>query len=267
LGTRKLYYLLREEFSGTPLAGRDKLFALLGENGLLVRKRRRNAPRTTCSWHHYHRYPDLYQGRIPAHVHQVWVSDITYLRLFPEGFVYLSLVTDACSHKIVGWDVSETLGLEGALSALQRAVATLPAQYSLIHHSDRGVQYCSYPYTDYLRSAGISISMTQSGDPRENAVAERVNGILKEEWLNRETFTDRAQAARRVAEVVELYNTKRPHLSLDYRTPQQAHTLPAVPTLMPEAQPNRETGAPSTGLRRRWHTYQKRKEGEEKIAT
>lgn len=223
IGGRKLLYLLRQEFPPEQLMGRDSFFDFLGKHGLLVRRRKRKAPLTTNSWHHFHKYPNLYNGKIPDGPNQVWVADITYIRLFNGDFLYLSLLTDAYSHKIVGWYLSDTLSMQGSLEALKQALVDLPDNHSLIHHSDRGVQYCSNDYTKQLKSRHIGISMTENSDPRENAIAERVNGILKSEWIDRECITSLKQGRKRIASIVAIYNNKRPHLSIDMLTPAQAH--------------------------------------------
>ena len=188
LGGRKLYELLNRRLPDSLLPGRDKFFDFLRSQGLLIRKHREYRPITTVSWHHFHKYPNLWRGRIPDGPNQVWVSDITYIRIEDGRFLYLSLITDVYSHKILGWFLSESLSMEGPLNALRMALEELPEGHQLIHHSDRGVQYCSNAYVELLQKNGIQVSMTENGDPRENAVAERVNGILKEEWFNREVI-------------------------------------------------------------------------------
>ena len=242
LGGRKLYALLDQRLPSALLPGRDKFFEFLRSQGLLIRKRREYRPKTTVSWHHFHKYPNLWKGRIPDGPNQVWASDITYLRMTDGNFLYLSLITDVYSHKIVGWFLSESLGMEGPLNALKMALKELPQGHQLIHHSDRGVQYCSHSYVDLLQKNGIQISMTENGDPRENAVAERVNGILKEEWFNREVIASLDKGRTRTDEIVRIYNEMRPHMSNDYLTPAQAHL---------------QNGS----LKRRWKTYYKKKEG------
>lgn len=242
LGGRKLHEMLAERLPGTLIPGRDKFFDILRSQGLLIRKHREKRPMTTLSWHHFHKYPNLWKGRIPDAPNQVWAADITYIKMGNGTFLYLSLVTDVYSHKIVGWSLSESLGMEGPLNALKDALKELPKGHRLIHHSDRGVQYCSNAYVNLLQENGIQISMTENGDPRENAVAERVNGILKEEWFNREVIESPDKGKTRTQEIVRIYNEIRPHMSNDYLTPQQAH---------------QQTGA----LRRRWKTYYNKKEG------
>lgn len=241
LGGRKLYELLNQRLPDSLLPGRDKFFDFLRSQGLLIRKHHEYRPITTVSWHHFHKYPNLWRGRIPDGPNQVWVSDITYIRIEDGTFLYLSLITDVYSHKIVGWFLSETLSMEGPLNALRMALEELPEGHQLIHHSDRGVQYCSNAYVELLQKNGIQVSMTENGDPRENAVAERVNGILKEEWFNREVICSLEKGRERTGEIIRIYNEMRPHMSNDYLTPQQAH---------------QQNGT----LRRRWKTYYKKKE-------
>jgi transposase InsO family protein len=241
LGGRKLYHLLGKLLPAGLLPGRDAFFKLLELNGLLIRRRKVPKPTTTLSWHHYHKYGNLYKGRIPGRPNEVWVTDITYLRLEDGGFLYLSLITDAYSHKVVGWHLSDSLCMDGPLEALRIALPRLGQGHSLTHHSDRGVQYCSHAYVALLQAHGISISMTENGDPRENAVAERVNGILKEEWLNREAISSLAHGRALVDKAIAIYNDKRPHMSIDYLTPSEA---------------DQQEGE----LRRRWRASYKKKE-------
>ena len=242
LGGRKLYALLGQRLPSGLLPGRDKFFEFLRSQGLLIRKRREYRPMTTISWHRFHKYSNLWKGRIPEGPNQVWASDITYIRMDDGTFLYLSLITDVYSHKIVGWWLSESLGMEGPLNALKMALEDLPEGHRLIHHSDRGVQYCSNVYVDLLQSNGIQISMTENGDPRENAVAERVNGILKEEWFNREIIDSLEYGKTRTCEIIRIYNEMRPHMSNDYLTPQQAHDQSGI-------------------LKRKWKTYYRKKKG------
>lgn len=223
-GGRKLHLMLSERLPLEMQTGRDAFFELLEREGCLLR-RRKSKVRTTDSRHDYAVYPNIIKDIVLNHAHQLWVSDITYLQAGYRQYYYLSLVTDAYSRKVVGYHVCETLHTEGPLKALQMALKQLPSERKgvLIHHSDRGCQYCSGRYTGKLASAGIRISMTENGVPRENAIAERVNGILKEEWLNHADFTGLQQSRQVVAKVVELYNTKRKHSSIAMLTPEQAH--------------------------------------------
>jgi len=214
IGTRKLFSLLR------PDIGRDAFFGLLRESGLLVRQKRRHA-RTTFSYHRFRKYADLAKGMIVERPDQLWVSDITYIRM-GEGFAYLSLVTDAYSRKVIGFSLSHALSTDNCLGALKMALKQREGDYPLVHHSDRGIQYCSGAYTELLQKEGIAISMTQSGNPRDNAIAERVNGILKMELLQ-DSYADINSAGQSVKQAIIIYNTLRPHSSLDMMTPEKAH--------------------------------------------
>ena len=225
LGGRKLHHLLSAQMEGTwELMGRDRFFHLLRQEHLLVRTRRRST-RTTMSRHGMPVYPDLIKGAPVTAPGQVWVSDITYWRV-KEGFYFLFLITDAGSHKIVGHHVARSLDGDHAIIALLKAQrgSTLPLE-GIIHHSDRGSQYCFTHYVRHLRAAGMRISMTQSSDPRDNAIAERVNGILKNELLAHHRVESIAQARAALDHAVVLYNQQRPHLSCDMHTPEQAHSL------------------------------------------
>jgi transposase InsO family protein len=209
LGGKKLYFMLRPDICRLfPHFGRDKFFDLLRRHDLLV-ERKRQYRKTTHSYHHFHKYGNLIKDLSISRPNQVWASDITYLRT-DNGFVYLSLLTDMYSRKIVGWSLSESLSIEGCLSALKNALKGNPSQQSLTHHSDRGVQYCSHCYVNTLKKNKISISMTEDNHCYENALAERVNGILKDEYLLGETFKDYAHARRSCREAVDLYNTLNP---------------------------------------------------------
>jgi transposase InsO family protein len=222
LGGKKLYWMLGSDIRAIyPHFGRDKFFSLLRENDLLV-ERKREYRRTTHSYHHFHKYCNLIKDLSVARPNQVWASDITYLRT-EKGFVYLSLLTDMYSRKIVGWSVSNSLSIESSVDALKKALRDNPLQNSLIHHSDRGVQYCSHEYVKILKKKSISISMTEDNHCYENAMAERVNGILKDEYLLDRTFKDLAHAQKACKEAVMLYNTRRPHWSLKFKTPEQMH--------------------------------------------
>lgn len=169
------------------------------------------------------RFEDLTKNLILTAANQLWVSDITYIRT-AQGFLYLHLVTDAYSKKIMGWSLSDNLSAIHTITALLMAIRNAGCDLTgLIHHSDRGCQYCCERYVKLLQDKNISISMTQGGDPRDNAIAERVNGILKSEWLNDECFSGINDAYKRIAQVIEIYNKHRPHLSLNYKTPLVAH--------------------------------------------
>lgn len=222
IGVRKLYHLLKPQFEKLDCQfGRDALFQLLRDHGLLIESAKRGHS-TTDANHRFHRYPNRIAHLIVDRVHQVFVADITYLQTL-EGFVYLALITDLFSRKIVGFDVSASLSVDGALSACKMAIRPVSTPNALIHHSDRGVQYCCHAYTQFLNSRGVQLSMTQNGDVYQNAVAERVNGILKIEFLLNQTFRSIQHAIRCVKQSVFIYNTERPHLSLGYQTPQDVY--------------------------------------------
>lgn len=222
IGTRKLYHLLQEPFQQHGLKiGRDKLFSLLAENKMLVKKRRRRT-KTTYSQHWLRKYPNLIKELNVTRPEQLWVSDITYIRVGKE-YNYLSLITDAYSRRIMGYCLHRTLDTKGCLNALKMALHKRSGMDKLIHHSDRGIQYCSFDYTLTLKELGIEISMTENGDPYENALAERINGILKDEFNLSDTFQNHSYAAKAVEEKVNIYNTMRPHASCNYLTPVEAH--------------------------------------------
>lgn len=224
LGGNKLLAILKEEFSFHHITiGRDRFFRLLSEHDLLIKPKKKYA-RTTCSWHHYKKWPNLIQQLQPNAPEQLWVSDITYLRT-DNGFIYLSLITDAYSRMIVGYHLSQYLRAQGCMSALNKALASLKTTppVSLIHHSDRGIQYCCDAYVDILLNNNIRISMTQSGSPYDNAIAERVNGILKTELELDTTFKSYSEAIAAVHQAINVYNRLRPHLSCGNLTPMQAH--------------------------------------------
>lgn len=223
IGTRKLIIMMNAFMQQHTISlGRDAFFEMLRNQGLLIRKRRRSKPQTTFSNHWLRKYQNLIIGFVPTAPNQLWVSDITYIHL-NDGFAYLSLITDAYSHKIVGFYLCKDLSAKGCLMALKMALKNNPSFDNLIHHSDRGLQYCSNDYVKLLQCNNIQISMTQNSDPRENAIAERVNGILKDELLevSYSTFTDAQEA---IAIAIITYNHQRPHSSVDMLTPIVAHT-------------------------------------------
>jgi putative transposase len=221
-GTDKLHHMLRPSFEehGIKL-GRDGLYGLLGSYGMLIRQQKRK-PYTTNANHRYKKYPNLIRDMIVTRAGQLWVSDITYIR-HTGGFCYLSIITDAYSHKIVGYKLHPTLQSQGAIDALLMAGADTKQTSSLIHHSDRGVQYCCNDYVEMITHLGIQLSMTENGDPYENAIAERVNGILKYEHGLKDTFSSYAQAVIAVAEAIRKYNELRIHDSAGRLTPKIAH--------------------------------------------
>lgn len=203
--------------------GRDALFNLLAAHQLLVRRRRRKIA-TTQSRHWFKRYPNLIKDWSPSLPQQLWVSDITYVAA-ATGFLYLSLVTDAYSHKIMGYCIADNLAAVHTAKALTMAIGQLKKPYNLIHHSDRGIQYCCSEYVNLLKQTDIKISMTETGDPLENPVAERINGIIKNEYLNHYSITDQHSAMQLLEDIVFKYNEQRPHQSINMLTPQIAHQL------------------------------------------
>jgi transposase InsO family protein len=222
-GAQKVRMMLQQDLRQHGITiGRDSFFALLRHNELLVKTKKKYV-RTTDSNHHFKKWPNLIEAIQPDAPEELWVSDITYLRT-QNRFVYLSLVTDAYSRKIVGYHLSQYLKAQGCIIALDKAIASLqkPLQ-NLIHHSDRGIQYCCDLYISRLQAMSIQISMTQSGSPYDNAIAERVNGILKIELGLEDTFKDYGHAVAATHQAINSYNTIRPHLSCDNLTPEQAH--------------------------------------------
>lgn len=201
--------------------GRDRLFELLRRNNLLIRPRR-NYVKTTYSKHRFHVYKNLIREVAIVHPEQVYVSDITYIDT-EEGYCYLSLVTDAYSRKIVGYAISKSLAIEGSLKAVKMALKGVNNPGGLIHHSDRGIQYCSKAYVSLLKRHNVRISMTEESHVYENALAERVNGILKNEFSLGKRLRSYAIAKKMVKEAIEIYNNERLHMSLNYGTPAQKH--------------------------------------------
>jgi transposase InsO family protein len=218
VGTRKLQHLLR----GAGLAvGRDYLFGLLGAHDLLVAPKRRKV-RTTYYDQALPVYRNLLYHYEPTRPHQLWVADITYIDT-EEGFLYLSLITDRVSRRIVGWNAGETCEAAESIKALRLALAALPPDCWPIHHSDRGSQYCCHEYVAVLAERGLPVSMTEQNHCYENAHAERVNGILKNEFHLDYKFRTRAHARTAIAQAITTYNTRRPHFSLGLQTPDAVH--------------------------------------------
>jgi transposase InsO family protein len=203
--------------------GRDCFFDLLRRHGLLIRKSRRHLPLTTWSNHWFRKHPNRIKDFVPLRAGRLWVSDITYVHV-SNRFAYLSLITDAYSRKIVGFCLSKNLAADGCLGALKMAIKNNADIENLIHHSDRGVQYCCSDYVSVLEKASVRISMTQKGDPLENAIAERVNGILKSELLEH-SYSSFKEAVAGVNHAIAVYNHERPHTSINMLTPAQAHHL------------------------------------------
>ena len=223
IGTRKLHQMLQPLLIEHEIKiGRDGLFNLLANNHLLIRRRKRKVY-TTQSQHWLRKYPNLTKGIRIRGVNQLWVSDITYVRK-RNGFLYLSLITDAYSRKVVGYHIAESLQAANTLEALKMALRlNNKPLYNLIHHSDRGIQYCSYDYINLLKTHHIRVSMTESGDPLENALAERMNGIIKNEYLFNKNIRNLNHARVLLTQAVDAYNNERPHSSIKMQTPNKLH--------------------------------------------
>ncbi|WP_082379217.1 IS3 family transposase [Pseudalgibacter alginicilyticus] len=225
-GVRKLIKSLDNEFYKANIkVGRDSLFSVLRKYNMLTLRKKTSA-RTTNSYHRFYKYNNLIKDRKITRPNQVWVSDITYIRTI-KGFCYLALITDMYSRKIVGYDLSDSLELKGCVRALNKALYQTKSTKDLIHHSDRGIQYCSNVYTQVLKRNKIDISMTEENHCYENAMAERVNGILKDEFYLDQTFDNVDHAKRATKNAINLYNQIRLHLSLDYKTPNMVYKLSA----------------------------------------
>ena len=223
IGTRKLYLMIGNELKRHQIKiGRDKLYNILAVNGLLLKRRKRSV-RTTFSNHRFRKYPNLIVGLPINKPNQVWVSDITYWR-FNEGFLYLFFITDAYSRKIVGHNIADNMMTINNIRALKTALQKVVGPFeSLIHHSDRGLQYCSFKYTRLLQTNNIKISMTQSGDPLENPLAERINGIIKLEYLDHYKVKNLSEAKKLLSKVIDRYNQERPHMSCLNKVPDAVH--------------------------------------------
>jgi transposase InsO family protein len=221
--TKSIYVMLKTTLRDHGITiGRDSLHAIRKNYNLLYKPRRRYY-KTTDSFHRYYKYPNLIKDLVITAIEQVWVCDITYIRV-SGSFNFLSLVTDAYSHLIVGYCLHPSLSTAGPFSALQMAITQLSKPVEgLIHHSDRGTQYCCDEYISELNKHNISSSMTQDGDPYENAIAERLNGILKYNFALDQAFPNREQAMKVVDQAIEVYNHKRPHQSVSMLSPAIAH--------------------------------------------
>ena len=235
MGSRKIYYLIKPDLERLDIKmGRDALFDLIAANKLLVTKRKRKHI-TTNSNHVFKKYPNLIRDMEPASPNQIWVSDITYIKSGQE-FLYLFLITDAYSKKILGHRLADTLDSIHAVNSLQDAIKNSSQPISgLIHHSDRGIQYCSKEYINVLKNNNLRISMTENSDPLENPVAERINGVLKYEYLYQYKYL----TATELGKSIDAYNKTRPHLSCDMLTPDLAYLS-------------------SGKLKRRWKNYYKK---------
>ena len=228
IGTRKLHYLIKPYLDKMGIrCGRDRLFAILKFEGLLVKKKR-NYMRTTNSYHRFYKHPNLIKDISISRPEQVWVSDITFIRT-NQGWLFLSLITDAYSKQIVGYQLSDNMKTVNCLNALKIAIKGRKyPDRPLIHHSDRGFQYCNPDYTETLTKNLIDISMTTKHDPYENAVAERINGTLKNEFDLGDRLPDQRQAQRETDKSIWIYNNLRPHESCSYLTPVQAHNQESI---------------------------------------
>jgi len=238
---RNLHASLQGQFKQHKIKlGRDKFFDILRENKLLVKKKQRRT-RTTFSYHHFHKYPNLIKELTVNRVNQVIVTDITYLYLREtDSFSYLFLVTDLFSRKVLGFKVSDNLSAKSGVEALKMALNNMSDIDDVIHHSDRGIQYCSHEYTGLLKKYGMRISMTENSDPLENAVAERINKTLKEEFTEEKqiSFRSHREAKIMISQIIKFYNDERPHRSLEMFTPSYAYKLNKV-------------------LKRKWKAYYK----------
>ena len=217
LGGRKLHHLIASSLKQSNLyVGRDRFFAWLKQRDLLV-KPKKSYTKTTNSFHRFYKHGNLIKEQIPSGPDQIWVSDITYIRK-QKGFCYLALITDAYSRKIIGYDVSDSLELTGCINALKMATRHRIGK-NTIHHSDRGIQYCSNQYVQLLERHGVKVSMGEAGNCYDNALAERVNGILKNEFNLDATYENLKTAQKAVSQAIKTYNESRPHLALKMKKP------------------------------------------------
>jgi len=227
IGGMKLWYMYRNEFGGNNPVGRDRFETIVDKYGLKVRTRLRK-PKTTDSTHGLAVYPNIIKDFIPTAPNQLWVSDITYITIwlneYTYVFCYLSLILDAYTEEIVGWSVGSTLESIYPIESLTKALKRIErhANISLIHHSDRGCQYASNEYVSILKQYGIRISMTESGNPKDNAQAERINNTIKNELLYGLVFHNIKEVKAAVTVAVDFYNNERPHMSIDMMTPNEA---------------------------------------------
>src|ERR1017187_6397906 len=227
LGARKLHFMLKGTLAQAGVVlGRDGFIEVLRQKGLLLAPKPAEYPCTTNSHHCLPVFPNRIKGLTVSKPNEVWVGDLTYVRTL-MGFMYLALLTDKVSRKVVGYHCGETLEAGGCLVALKKALAEMPAGATPIHHSDQGTQYCSHEYVNWVVAHGLSMSMTETDHCAENALAERVNGILKSEYGLGGQFKTKAEALLAVEQAIYLYNTRRAPTALGYRTPQEAHSLAA----------------------------------------
>lgn len=222
MGGRKLLVVLGPELEHAGVViGRDRFFELLRAHDLLVEPKP-SRPKTTNSRHSLPVFHNLVKDQVPTGPNQVWVSDLTYIRT-DQGFLYGAVIMDSFSRKIVGGHIGDSLEAQGCVAALDMALAHLPADYFPIHHSDRGCQYCCHEYVERLTARHLPISMTEQSHCYENAQAERVIGILKQEYELDATFRTQEEAVASFGQAIELYNHGRPHMALDYEVPAQVH--------------------------------------------
>jgi putative transposase len=242
LGARKLRVLLKEELKQAGVRiGRDRFFELLGEHDLLLERKASEFPRTTRSYHTLPVFRNLIGKLETGRPNEVWVADLTYLRT-EEGFMFLALLTDVFSRHIVGHHCGDSLESIGCQRALERALKRLPEEERPIHHSDRGSQYCCREYVELALGAGLTMSMTEVDHCAENALAERMNGILKGEYGLDQRFKTKAQSLRAVEQAIHLYGTRRPHTALDNQFPALVYAQGLPPCTPPAGCP--ATGAP-----------------------
>ena len=243
MGMDKLWRMYQSRFSEEYRIGRDAFRSIMHERGLNIKSVRR-APRTTDSRHNLPTYPNLVKSVIPTRPNQIWVSDITYIAIEDPTarpgyrFCFLTIVMDAYSKRILGWCVAPTLEAAYSIEALKMAISTLPEGFdeTLIHHSDRGTQYASSDYINVLSSSHITPSMTENGNPKDNAMAERINNTVKNEFLHGKTYASIRQVSKAARDSVAFYNSERPHSSLDWHTPDEAHGM-------------------SGDMKRHWHSW------------
>jgi len=223
VGGKRLYDILKSTIISHGIKiGRDQFFEVLRSNNLLV-KRRGKRKKTTFSRHRLRKYPNISKDIILDRAEQLWVSDITYIRV-GDGFCYLILITDAYSRKVVGYHFSKTMDAKFCVQALEQAInGRMYTNRPLMHHSDRGLQYCSFDYTKLLKDNKIAISMTENGDPLENALAERMNGIFKDNFDLSRTFSSIEEPREFIDLAIDYYNNRLPHSSVDKLTPAKAH--------------------------------------------
>ncbi len=225
IGTRKVYHLISEVMQQKEIKmGRDKLFTVMRDNGLLIAPRRRYV-QTTNSRHRFKKYPNKARSLVVREPDQLWVSDITLIKA-EDGYCYLNMVTDAYSRKIVGYAVADNMESESMIGALRMALKQKQPLSIPMHHSDRGTQYCSDLYVNLMKRTNCIISMTENSDPYENALAERMNRTIKEEFGLDQIMKNKELVYKLVKEAIDLYNYYRPHLSLNMKTPDEIHKNP-----------------------------------------